>query len=391
MSAARWCLAASLAGLLAGPASAQKLKIDTPLGELEKRARTDSNDAVAHYNLALGYWSKKRWDEADASLKRAAALDSRFAPIDLAIAYLPLASGRAGHIEWRPWGGGAFYPYWVAADSAMERFDRHYRRAFMLDPLVDIRIAVASEWRDQGTVDYYDRALYAYNDGKWEEAHRRFGELIPDSAKYQRWARVLYERILWYHALAALRVNKAADAVTDLQRLVDWSQKREQSDTMYRISLRTNEYRYALGYAKQRNNDLNAAMEIYREALATDLGLFPAHLRIAEMYEGARQWDDAINARRNAINSNPDDASMQLDLGWTLAKAGRFDEAESELRQAAERAPRDARAPYYLGLVQLRLNKTAEAKASFERFIHIAPSRFEQQIADAKQRLEKLR
>ena len=149
MSAARWCLAASLAGLLAGPASAQKLKIDTPLGELEKRARTDSNDAVAHYNLALGYWSKKRWDEADASLKRAAALDSRFAPIDLAIAYLPLASGRAGHIEWRPWGGGAFYPYWVAADSAMDRFARHYKTGEPMPQALLDKI-IASEKFNQG-------------------------------------------------------------------------------------------------------------------------------------------------------------------------------------------------------------------------------------------------
>jgi tetratricopeptide (TPR) repeat protein len=372
-------------------AAAQKLKVDTPLRELEARAARDSNDAVAHYNLALGYWSKRRWDEADASLKRAAALDSRFAPIDLAIAYLPFASGRAGHIAWRPLGDGWFYAYFVAADSVLARFDRHYRRAFMLDPLVDIRIAVASEWRDQSSVDYYDRALYAYNDGKWEEAHRRFGELKADSGKYQTWARVVYERILWYHALAALRLNNPADAIADLELLVEWSLKREASDTLIRFSLRTNEYRYALGYAKQKSGDLNGAMQVYREALGIDLGLFPAHLRIAEIYEGVRQWDDAINARRNAFNASPDDPSMQLDLGWTLAKAGRFAEAEAELRAAAERAPREARAPYYLGLVQLQLNKPADAKAAFETFLRIAPSRFERQIADARQRLASLR
>lgn len=208
-----------------------------------------------------------------------------------------------------------------------------------------------------------------------------------DSAKYQTWTRVIYERILWYHALAALRLNKPADAISDLQLLVDWSQKREASDTLIRFSLRTNEYRYALAYAKQKSGDLNGALAIYRETLGFDLGLFPAHLRIAEMYEGARQWDDAINARRNAYNANPDDPSMQLDLGWTMAKAGKFADAEKELREAAERAPREPRAPYYLGLVQLQLGKGADAKANFERFIQIAPSRFERQIADARQRL----
>jgi tetratricopeptide (TPR) repeat protein len=261
----------------------------------------------------------------------------------------------------------------------------------MLDPLVDIRIAVASEYRDADHVDRYDRALYAYNDGNWEEAHRRFGDLVADSAKYRRWARAIYEQILWYHALAALRLNQPADAVRDLGWLVTWSQHREQSDTLFRFSLRTNEYRYALGYAKRKAGDLNGAIDTYQEALSADIGLFPAYLRIAEIYEGVRQWAPAITARRNALAANPDDPSMQLDLGWTLAKAGRFAEAEAELRAAAERAPREARAPYYLGLVQLQLNKPADAKAAFETFLRIAPSRFERQIADARQRLASLR
>ena len=391
MSASRWWLALSLACGMAAPATAQKLKVDVPVGELETRARRDSNDAVAHYNLALGYWSKRRWKDADASLKRAAALDPRFAPVDLAIAYLPLASGEGGTVEWRPVGGGWWYVYFVAHDTVLQRFDRHYRRAFMLDPLVDIRISVASEWRDVENVDLFDRALYAYNDGQWEEAYRRFGNLVADSAKYRSWARVIYEKILWYHAMSALRLNKAPEAVRDLQWLVEWSQHREQSDTLFRFSLRTNEYRYTLGYAMQRAGDLNGALGVYRETLANDLGLFPAHLRIAEIYEGARQWDDAINARRNAVNSSPDDPLMQLDLGWTLAKAGRFVDAEGELREAAQRAPREPRAPYYLGLVLQQQGKAADAKASFERFLQIAPSRYERQVADARQRLEKLR
>ena len=379
-----WCAAAI-------PAPAQKLKIDVPVGELESRAKRDSNDAVAHYNLALGYWSKRRWDDADASLKRAAALDPRFAPVDLAIAYLPLASGKGGTVEWRPVGGGWWYVYFAAHDTVLQRFDRHYRRAFMLDPLVDIRIEVASEWRDVDNVDLFDRALYAYNDGLWEEAYRRFGNLVADSAKYRSWARVIYEKILWYHALSALRLNKASDAVRDLQWLVEWSQHREQSDTLFRFSLRTNEYRYTLGYAKQRAGDLNGALDTYRESLANDLGLFPAHLRIAEIYEGAKMWDAAIMARRNAINASADDPSMQLDLGWTLAKAGKFAEAEAELREAAQRAPWEPRAAYYLGLVLQQQGKAADAKASFERFTQIAPSRFERQVADARQRLANLR
>ena len=56
---------------------------------------------------------------------------------------------------------------------------------------------VAAEYRG-GHVDRFDRALYAYNDGKWEEARGRFTELIPDSAEYEGERGALFEQILWY-------------------------------------------------------------------------------------------------------------------------------------------------------------------------------------------------
>jgi tetratricopeptide (TPR) repeat protein len=374
----------------AGPVGAQKLKIDVPIKELEERAQRDSNDATAHYNLALGYWSKRKWDDADAQLKRAVELDPRFAPAALAMAYLPLANERGGRIEWRPMGGGNWWVRFVAEDSVIQRFDNFYRKAFTLDPLVDIRIAVAAEYRDGSHVDNYDRALYAYNDGKWDEAYRRFGEMVPDSNDYRSYPQ-RYERVLWYHGLAASRVGKHDDAIRDMQWLVDRSQRREASDTMFRVPLRTNEYRYVLAFVKQRAGDLNGAVAGYQDAITNDLGLFPAHIRIAEIYEGSRQWTQAIAARRHAIDASPDDPSLQLDLGWTLVKAGQFAEAETELSEAVRRAPRDARAPYYLALVQQQLGKTADAKQSFQRFIAIAPSRYERQIADARTRLATLR
>ena len=41
------------------PATAQRTKLPMKLEQLEARAQTDSNDAAAHYNVALGYWNEK--------------------------------------------------------------------------------------------------------------------------------------------------------------------------------------------------------------------------------------------------------------------------------------------------------------------------------------------
>jgi len=55
-----------------------------------------------------------------------------------------------------------------------------------------------------------------------------------------------------------------------------------------------------------------------------------------------------------------------------------------------EANPRDARVLYYLGIVDQQLSKKDDARSAFTRFLTLAPSRYERQIADAKQRLASL-
>ena len=64
----RFSVVTVLLGALAlPPAAAQNIKLPASLGDLEKAARKDSNDAAAHYNVALAYWNAKRWDDADSA------------------------------------------------------------------------------------------------------------------------------------------------------------------------------------------------------------------------------------------------------------------------------------------------------------------------------------
>jgi len=374
---------------LTSPIAAQKLEVNTALASLEEAARRDSNDAAAQYNLALGYWSKRKWDQVDSALQRALTIDPRFASAYLALAFLPHASGKFWKERIVVMGGGWELHFYSAPDSVVREFDRLYRRAFMIEPLVDIRIQVATEYRG-GHIDAFDRALYAYNDGKWEDAYERFGALIGDSTRYRAERGKLYEQILWYHALAAARLQKFADGIGDLHRLVTRSENREASDTVYRWPLRTNEYRYTLAYLTQRAGDPNGAVRLYQDALTNDLGLYMAHVRVGDIYEAAGMFDQAIAARRNALNANPDDPSLLLDLGKTLANAARWAEAEQPLTESAAANPRDPRVPFFLGLVLERLGRKDEARAAFTRFIAIAPSRYERQIVVAKQHLAAL-
>jgi len=116
-----------------------------------------------------------------------------------------------------------------------------------------------------------------------------------------------------------------------------------------------------------------------------------AHVRLAQMYREYKMWDKAIEEARRAIETNPDDATAVLELGVILAEAGRAPEAEQTLGQAVAANPRDPRPIYHLGVVRQQLAKPSEAREALTRFVAIAPpSRYETQIADAKQRLAAL-
>jgi tetratricopeptide (TPR) repeat protein len=267
-------------------------------------------------------------------------------------------------------------------------FERLYRRAFMIDPLVDVRIKVATEYRAGN--DRFDRAVYAYNDSKWDEAYRRLGELVADSGGFRGERGQLYEQVLWYYALAATRLQKHDESIRALEGLIHRSETREASDTMFRWPLRTTEYRYVLAFVRQRAGDAEGAIRGYQEALTGDLGLYMAHVRVGDIYEGAARWSEAVLARRTAINANPDDPSLILDLGKTLANAGRWAEAEQPLRDAAAANARDSRSHFYLGLVLEHLGQKTEARTALTRFISLAPSRYDRQIAVARQHLSAL-
>src|SRR5258705_8776939 len=81
-----------------------QFKLPKKLDELETIARKDSNDAAAHFNVALAYWNAKRWDDVERELRLAVKIEPHFAEGWLALSRLPVCHGSQllGHIPGRP-------------------------------------------------------------------------------------------------------------------------------------------------------------------------------------------------------------------------------------------------------------------------------------------------
>lgn len=364
-----------LAGLLgAGTgAAAQSVKIEAKLEDLQAAARRDSNDAAAHYNLAMGYWSKKRYDDAERSLKTAVGIDPQFAA-----AYLALGVVRNWDDE-----------YWrkiTKSDSAMKAHFRQanawYRKAFMLDPLVDIRIL-------GGTYRWYSNSRFAkaFKDlveGRYDQAYDALekeatywgGRAGSDSAP---------PLVIWLHGLSAAHTRHYDAAINDMENLL--RQVRVEQDTTVDVPLVTNEFRYMLAALRQNAGQLDQAIALYEQVAENDAGHYMAHVQLARIYEAQRDYPRAVRERQNAINANPDDASLVFDLGMTLGKAGMMPQAETRFQAALEANPRDVRSLFWLGMTQVEQGKTGAARDSFNRFIAAAPSRYERQVGMAREKL----
>jgi tetratricopeptide (TPR) repeat protein len=373
------------AALVAEPLAAQKLKVSASLSSLEEVARRDSNDAAAHYNLALGYWAKNRFDDAERSLGTAVSIERRFAPAYLALGYLPYARRRklmqdefTGRVpeEWR--------------DRLQESW-RLRRRAFLIDPLVDLRIIGAVVPLTEGVhlgrhVTNLD-PFSAFVRGDYQSAFYAFNSFVAAFGKGQ--GDSIPSVLLWYRGLSAGHVGVYDIAIADFTTLVARGVALEQGNAVLRLPLNTNDCRYVLALLHHRAKHFADAINLYQEALGSDLGLFMAHVQMGRIYEEQKLWPQAVDQFQRAVAVSPDDPSLLLDLGVVLREAGRLSEAAETLQRAMDANPRDSRVPYHLALTLEAEQRPPEARDAFTRFLALAPTRYSRQIADARQRLAK--
>ena len=82
----------------------------------------------------------------------------------------------------------------------------------------------------------------------------------------------------------------------------------------------------------------------------------------------------ALLLAQAARDAAPEDPQIADTLGWVLYKRQAYPQAETLLREAAEKLPNNAEVLYHLGLAQKELGKTAEARANLERSLEINAS-----------------
>lgn len=384
----RLCLVLGAAVAFASPAAAQHVKLAVPLKTLEARAAADSNDPIAHYDLALGYMLKRKWGAADSQLAQAVAVDPGMAAAYIAQAMLPYGQDEG---LW-----DVKYSKANAAQRAIiDRSDSLIRRALIMDPLVDLK-ALAAMLPSQGRLVTYGSgdllyALYhgleAFWVGDFNESYSMFDRLLRSVSEKNR-DREMPDFVYWYRGLSAIHIRDFQDAEADLSVLLDRASREDSSQRLIlQPYFQSNEYRYLLAIAHQQAGDGTGAIALFQEVLEHDLGMYMAHVRMADIYESRKWYDKAVLERRRALEADPGDPVLLDQLGLTLALDGHIPEADRTLAKAMAANPRNPRIPYQRGMLAVQIGDTRTARECLERFMALAPSKFGPQIEEARSRL----
>jgi tetratricopeptide (TPR) repeat protein len=379
----------------ASPLAGQRMKLLVPMDSLIERARRDSNDAPAHYDVALGYWLKGQFDLAEHHLRQAITIEPTTAAAYLALGYLPYA--RRPRL-WQEHYDGKVPAEWVAAVAEAARFRR---QAFIIDPLVDLK-PLALMIPPASTLGFLKggirEAFYTYLangfgslwDGQYDRANRFFRDIAGNATEEDREKR-FPSWFLWYESLAAARGNDYPRAAANLRILLHREEAATDKDEGASLAFSdANQYRYALACLLDLSGQRREAIPLLQEVLANDLGFYMAHVRLATIYEDMHRPRGALEERRRAVAANPDDSSLLFELGSALARAGELADAQVTLRDAHKANPRHVRTLYVLGRLEEQLGASEAARDAYRQFLALAPSRFGVQRAEVEQRLQAL-
>jgi hypothetical protein len=107
------------------------------------------------------------------------------------------------------------------------------------------------------------------------------------------------------------------------------------------------------------------------EAIASDLDHALTNAR--EALTGGRS-EDALAIARSALNAGADSTTARLLIARALARLSRYQESVDELRRAVQADPLTPEVHLDLGFAAVRIGDFANAHASWEHFLRLAPT-----------------
>lgn len=117
-----------------------------------------------------------------------------------------------------------------------------------------------------------------------------------------------------------------------------------------------------------------AAEDCYLRALDIDANIAVAHNNLGNLYNRQRRYPEAIERYEQTLALIPVFPETQANLAGAYAEIGEFEKSEEIYRKALEQSPDDAALHYNLGNTLQKLSRLDDALKSFSQAIILQPS-----------------
>jgi len=327
-----------------GLEAANRDDLDTAIRLWTESVARRPDDPETRYNLGLALLSKGRYAEAETNLREATRLDPQ--------------DHQAFHLLGKS----------LEAQDSIVQAKHAYEfsvnlRANYAPALIGLASVALKEDQNRTAEEYASRAV----------------ELEPDNVEANLLLSEAYYRNENYSAAYAQLLVLRRLAPSDTEMLVLLG-KVEYARHMYPDAIgalesartagtATDELFLYLGRSSLALDRLADAEKYFRLAVFKNDGNADAWKGLGETFIKAKRWQEAADAVAKALALEPGDAEAALDHALIAMYTGDFAGAAKELDVISRRSDAPQITPYYLGHANLRLERRAEARAAFQRFV----------------------
>jgi len=302
--------------------------------------------------LANFYRSSGGLDAAEATLRRAYAIDGRNVQVNRALGSLLIEAGHAAAAE----------PFFKAAveirqDAGSRVALADYYLAVGRYPDAKAVLSALSADKTAFALAKMRLAVVALAAGQRQDAYKSIGDLLTKDPKDTA-AMAFKARLL----LADRRIDDA-DAVIK---------------TALALDPRSSQVQFMLGQVRAAQNRLEDARKAFNEALDIEPFGVDAPMELARLHLRRGEIDTSIAFAEKGVTNQPENVETRLTLVRSLmTRSEDYPRAEKELRDRVARFPAQSRVQAAWGSLAILLRDPVTARKAFDRALELDPNSVE--------------
>jgi len=360
------------------------IKIDKSIEELQVALQADTNNAIAYYNLGLGYTANRNYEEALNYFHKTIEREPYFSDAYFAIYCVEFAKDKKLYYK-------AFRYEELDSETKekINKIESYFKYAILYDPFFDWKLStlllerrpISDNPFTQMLIDRIYEGFVQFRLGNYEKAVKEFDYLIEKNPEFRH--------TYLFRGIAQAQLQNYEEAIKDFRFLIDKLEEYNKEKVLP-VYLNPAELYYLIGFAYLREGKIDEAERTFKKVILENMGFYMAHYQISNIRKMKEDYTGALKEINAAIIGNPNDAIFHFSKGVCLNTMRRDWEAIQEYKKSISLNLNYPKPYYTLAIVYESIDNKEGAINNYRSFIDKAPNSLNEFAEKAKSRIEEL-